>query len=81
MSAKRKAEDSAEGCRDLAKADRVRAATTTSEHMRVVLEGSADAWSARARLLDRLEKDFNKRAAAARVDNPRAATITDEQNG
>jgi len=58
-SAKRKAEDSADGCRALERDDRKRAAASSSEHMRAVLERSADAWSERARLLDRLEKDFN----------------------
>jgi hypothetical protein len=79
--AKRKTEDSADGCRGLAQADRARAATMTSEHMRAVLERSADAWSARARLLDRLEKDFTKRVAAAQTDNPRGMKIGDEANG
>ena len=79
--AKRKTEDSADGCRGLARADRARAATTTSEHMRAVLERSAHAWSARARLLDRLEKDFTERAAAARNDNPRRMKIGSEANG
>ena len=79
--AKRKAEDSADGCRELAQADRARAATMTSEHMRAVLERSADTWSARARLLDRLDRDFSKRAAAAGTDKPRRTKIEDEANG
>jgi len=49
--------------------------------MRAVLERSAHAWSARARLLDRLEKDFTERAAAARNDNPRRMKIGSEANG
>lgn len=44
--AKRKEEDSADGCRGLAQDGRARAATMTSVHMRAVLERSADAWSA-----------------------------------
>lgn len=79
--AKRKIEDSADGCRELAQADRARAAAMTSEHMRAVLERSADAWSARARLLDRLAKDFSKRAADARTDKPGRIKIEDEANG
>lgn len=79
--ARRKAEDSADGCRTLAQADRARAATMTSEHMRAVLERSADAWSARARLLDRLEKDFTRRSAAAQAANPSGSKIGDEANG
>jgi hypothetical protein len=70
-SAKRKAEDSAAGCRALERDDRERAATVSSGHMRAVLERSADAWSARARLLDRLEQDFNDRAAANAAEQPR----------
>ena len=61
-SAKRKPEDSAEGCRGLERDSRERAAETTSEHMRTVLERSADAWSARAQLLGRLESNFLARA-------------------
>lgn len=76
--AKRKAEDSADGCHALALADRTRAATTRSEHMRAVLERSADAWSARGQLLERLEKDFARRAAAARTNNPRRIKIENE---
>jgi hypothetical protein len=77
----RKPEDSAEGCRSLAQADRARAATMTSGHMRAVVERSADAWSARARLLDRLQKDFTKRAVAARTANPRGMKMGDDVNG
>jgi hypothetical protein len=33
-------------------------------HLRASLERSAEAWSARAKLLDRLETNFHKRAAA-----------------
>lgn len=76
---KGKVEDSADGCRALARADRARAASTSTGHMRAVLERSADAWSARARLLDRLERDFTKRAAAAA--NPRRLKNGDEANG
>ena len=78
---KRKAEDSADGCRALAQADRARAAAVASEHMRAVLENSADAWTARARLLDRLEKDFTKRAAAARNPAVRPMKIDEAPNG
>ena len=61
-SAKRKPEDSAEGCRGLEQDSRERAATTTNEHMRIILERSANAWSARAQLLSRLERNFHARA-------------------
>ena len=52
-----------------------------SGHMRAVAERSADAWSARARLLDRLAKDFTKRAVAARAANPRGMKMGDDANG
>jgi len=79
-SAKRKAEDSAEGCRGLECDDRKRAAASSSEHMRAVLEGSANAWSQRARLLDRLEKDFNARAADA-AKQPRRESRETQNHG
>ena len=63
-SARPKPEDSANGCRAFAQADRDKAAANSSEHMRECLERSADAWTARAGLLDRLEANFNARAAA-----------------
>jgi hypothetical protein len=61
---RRKPEDTAEGCRRLAHDDRSRAAGSASEHIRRSLEGSADAWIARAALLQRLEASFNARAEA-----------------
>ncbi len=70
-SAKRKPEDSAEGCRGLERDSRERAAETTSEHMRTVLERSADAWSARAKLLSRLESNFLARAVEIQGDRQR----------
>lgn len=70
-SAKRKAEDSAEGCRAFERDDRERAAANSSEHMRAVLERSANAWSARARLLDRLERAFNDQAATYSAETRR----------
>jgi hypothetical protein len=60
----RKREDTAEGCRELAQDDEVRAAAALSSHMREVLERSAEAWSARARLLTRLENEFEARAVS-----------------
>ena len=52
---RRKPEDSAEGCRLLASDDRARAEQSDSAHMRFRLACSAEAWTARAELLDRLE--------------------------
>jgi len=51
----RKLEDTAAGCRTLARDDRDRAQESDSERMRFRLACSAEAWSARADLLDRLE--------------------------
>ncbi len=51
----RKPEDTAAGCRLLASDDRDRAAQSDSAHMRFRLACSAEAWFARAELLDRLE--------------------------
>jgi hypothetical protein len=70
-SAKRKPEDSGDGCRALAQADRERAAANASAHMRASLERSADAWTARASLLDRLAASFNARAALNPGEQPR----------
>ena len=53
--ARRKPEDSAEGCRVLEQADRLRALATPNLHLRESLARSAEAWNARATLLDRLE--------------------------
>lgn len=61
---RRKPEDTAQGCRDLAHADRTRAADATSDHMRGTLERSARAWGDRADLLDRLEANSSARAEA-----------------
>jgi hypothetical protein len=50
----------------LAADDRVRAVAMVNFHMRVSHERSADAWGARAELLDSLETSFNERLAAKR---------------
>ena len=60
----RKREDTAEGCFGLARDDEVRAADIANPHMRRTLERSAEAWTARASLLERLEGRSNARAEA-----------------
>ena len=60
---RRRAEDTAAGCRSFAANDLVRAAEIVNTHMRVSHERSADAWTARAELLERLESRFNERLA------------------
>ena len=72
-----KPEDSADGCRAFAKADREKAAGTPNEHVRATFERSADAWTARAGLLDRLEASFNERTAAIQAER---GTITEGQD-
>lgn len=80
-SIKRKPEDSAEGCRGLERESRERAATTTCEHMRTVLERSANAWSARAQLLSRLESNFLARAVKIQGDHSRPPKEEVADNG
>jgi hypothetical protein len=80
-STKREPEDSADGCRGLERDRRERAAATTSEHMRMILERSADAWSARAQLLSRLERNFLARAVEIQGDRPRPSNKEVADNG
>lgn len=51
----RRAEDTAAGCRTKAENSRLLAAAETNAHRRDRLESSADAWAARASMLERLE--------------------------
>jgi hypothetical protein len=62
-SPRRKPEDSADGCRAFAASDRERASTAANQ-VRATFERSAEAWSARASLLERLETDFDARVAS-----------------
>jgi len=52
-SRRRRPEDTADGCRAFAASDRERASGTQNSHVRGTFERSADAWRARARLLER----------------------------
>ena len=61
---RRKPEDTAEGCRALAADDRERAAKAGNKHVRLTFERSAEAWSARAILLERAKENFHARAGA-----------------
>ena len=61
---RKKREDTAEGCRTLARDDMDRAAAIGNDHMRSCLERSASAWASRAALLERLEASFHARAEA-----------------
>ena len=60
----KRAEDTALGCRANAAADLGRAGAPGGDFMRLRLEHSAAVWSARADLLDRLERKSLKRACA-----------------
>jgi len=80
-SSRRKPEDSVDGCRALAASDRVRAATAANGHVRATFERSAEAWSARASLLDRLETSFNARVAGLAPWTRKQRATEDRQNG
>ena len=62
-SPRRRPENTAEGCRSLAVDDWARATAMINAHMRDSFERSAEAWTARAKLLDGLEARFNERIA------------------
>jgi hypothetical protein len=80
-SSRRKPEDSADGCRAFAASDRERASTTANTHVRASFERSAEAWSARASLLERLETNFDARAANLRRGTRKHSVMEDRQNG
>jgi hypothetical protein len=65
-SSRRKPEDSAGGCRAFAASDRERASATNNNHVRETFERSAEAWSVRASLLERLQASFDARLEALR---------------
>lgn len=67
----KKREDTAAGCRLLARDDEVRAVEATNTRMRSTLERSAKLWASRAKLLDRLETEFNARAEALALQQER----------
>jgi len=54
----RKPEDTVQGCRSFASADRKRAIATGEDMMRRRMEHSAATWTQRAELLERLEAKF-----------------------
>lgn len=58
-------EDTALGCRANAAADLGRARAPGGDFMRMRLEHSAAVWTERANLLERLEKNFQRRMGAA----------------
>ena len=75
-----KPEDTAEGCRAMAAADRERAVAMDTDRMRFRIERSADAWTKRADLLERLEGTFNARRLGA-IDGDDGNGEQDMRNG
>ena len=75
-----KPEDTAEGCRAMAAADRERAVAMDTDRMRFRIERSADAWTKRADLLERLEGTFNARRLGA-IDGGDGNGEQDRQDG
>jgi hypothetical protein len=80
-SSKRKPEDSANGCRAFEASDRERASATPNAHIRATFERSAEAWGARAGLLERLETSFEARAESMARSKPKDDAIEEGQNG
>ena len=62
---RKRPEDTPAGCRAFAEADLRRAEELTGEHVRWRYRHSADAWLARADMLDRLEAKFQERVRRA----------------
>jgi hypothetical protein len=80
-SSRRKPEDSADGCRALAAADRERASGAANGHVRDRFERSAHAWIARAILLEHLEADFDAHALSLARQTRKHRAIEVGQNG
>ncbi|MFL6728442.1 MAG: hypothetical protein ACJ8EI_10240 [Sphingomicrobium sp.] len=77
---RRKPEDTADGCRALAQADRDRAAEMANVQMRGTLERSAENWNNRANLLERIEGGVTARAAANAQSDEMRDEPRDERN-
>jgi hypothetical protein len=80
-SVRQKPEDSADGCRARAASNREQAAATANEHVRATFERSAEAWTERASLLDRLEARFNARAAENVAGQPTRLGMETREDG
>lgn len=80
-SPRRKPEDSADGCRAFAASDRECALTAANGHVRDRFERSAEAWTARASLLDRLEADSDARATSLTSHTRKHRAIEVGQHG
>ena len=60
-------DNTVQGCRDRATADLLEAVTALTANKRRRLERSAESWTVRAALLDRVNKSFEKRDALNRA--------------
>jgi len=80
-SPRRKPEDSVDGCRAFAASDRERALTAANGHVRDRFERSAEAWSARASLLEGLEASFDARVVSLTPRTRKHRAAEDRQNG
>lgn len=60
---RRGTKDTGETCRERASADLLASAAMLTANERLALERSAENWTLRAEMLDRIEKSFNKRRA------------------
>jgi hypothetical protein len=80
-SPRRKPEDSADGCRAFAASDRERASTAANGQVRATFERSAEAWSARASLLDRLETSLDASVASVTPRMRKRRANEDRQDG
>jgi hypothetical protein len=76
---KKKQEDTAAGCRSMAQDDRDRAVISDSDRMRFRLACSAEAWSARAEMLDRMEA--NRARVEGEPDTPEADDGATDNDG
>jgi len=76
----KKQEDTADGCRSFAQDDRTRAEESDSDRMRFRLACSAEAWTARADLLDRLEANRARTDGAVTGETPGGET-KEKDNG
>jgi hypothetical protein len=78
----RKSEDTVDGCRAMASADRARADAVSSDQMRSRLERSAQAWASRADMFEGIERRLNERRNADDgADGADAASATEKDDG
>lgn len=77
---RRRLEDTAVGCRAFEQDDLARAAAIANVQMRSSHKRSANAWAERAKLLERLEVNFNARAEAYVKDRPNRNPVESKGN-